>query len=520
MPDTASPRPVEIELKLLADAASLAHLAERLADLVPGASPAAVKRLETTYYDTPELALAQLGVSVRLRRDGRRRLQSVKVRHVPGVIERGEWEWPIAGRSLDLALLRHGEVGALLPPSVLPRLRPVFTTAVTRTIHRVRFEDGCEIELALDRGAVAADDGAGGKAAVPIHEVELELKAAPAKAPGTLHLYELALDLHGAAPLMIATASKADRGYALISGQAPLVAAPPELALAADVSMSDGMAAIFGASFRELLANQTAALAGDVEGVHRMRVALRRLRGAFKLFRGIVGRGDVGHLSRDLKWLSGELGVARDWDVFVSGTVPLLSETDGLDTAALAEAARRRQGAARKALADAIRSPRYTSLVLNVGAWIEGAGWRDASAPAAGKALDKPLAKAADRLLARLADKVAAAGDGIRRLDETERHELRKAVKALRYGVAFLATLYGNAATKDYRRRLTDLQDVLGELNDLAVGRRLATGLDRRDGHRADARAIAGRLERCAAKSLDSLPKAWHRFQKVKPFWE
>ena len=53
-----------------------------------------------------------------------------------------------------------------------------------------------------------------------------------------------------------------------------------------------------------------------------------------------------------------------------------------------------------------------------------------------------------------------------------------------------------------------------------SVGRRLATGLDRRDGHRADARAIAGRLERCAAKSLDSLPKAWHRFQKVKPFWE
>lgn len=519
MTDKPSPTPVEIELKLRASPDAIDGLADRMDELVPGAGAPVAHRLVTVYFDTADLALARAGISLRLRREGRRHWQSVKARHVPGTIRRHEWEWPIAGRSLDLERLRQGELAAIIPASILPQLAPIFTTDVTRTVFNLRTDDGGKIELALDRGSVTAGDGKAPRGSTPISEVELELKAAPDEATGAVRLYETALDLHGAVPLMIATESKADLGYALVSHRTPSPAKAPKLALAPDIAVGEGMTAIIRACFLEILANQAPTLAGDIEGVHQMRVGLRRLRGAFKLFRQIIGRTAVAQFNRDLKWLSGELGTARDWDVFATTTLDLAKPEGGPDFARVVDAARRRQRAAREALTDALRSPRYTSLMLRLGAWIEGAGWQAALGPDARKALAEPLSHVGDRLLARLARKAAKAGRGISHLDDAERHELRKAVKPLRYGISFLGSLHSDEATKDYRRQLAELQDVLGVLNDLAVGRRLVMELGRSAARRAEAERIAAAFDRCLAKSLDSLPKAWHRFTKVTPFW-
>jgi triphosphatase len=97
-------------------------------------------------------------------------------------------------------------------------------------------------------------------------------------------LYRLALDLHATVPLTIGPESKADRGYRLRTGQAPAARKAPDLDLDRDVGVPGAFREIVTAGLGHLLANQPAAAAGDPEGVHQMRVAIRRLRTALVLF--------------------------------------------------------------------------------------------------------------------------------------------------------------------------------------------------------------------------------------------
>src|SRR5687767_9632189 len=84
-------------------------------------------------------------------------------------------------------------------------------------------------------------------------------------------------------PLTNGPASKADRGYRLRTGQAPAARKAPDLDLNRDIGVPGAFQEIVAAGLGHLLANQPAAAAGDPEGVHQMRVAIRRLRTALAL---------------------------------------------------------------------------------------------------------------------------------------------------------------------------------------------------------------------------------------------
>lgn len=164
--------------------------------------------LLSTYFDTPDKALQQFGVGLRLRQIGTRWLQTVKCSGEAknGLHQRKEWEHELNGPEFDLALLAETELAPLIEQqAVWSAIAPVFTTEFERQLLPLRLQDGTRVELAYDRGEVRA----GEKRAV-IHEIELELKQGDVK-----KMQNLAESLKTALPLQYSDISKAAQGYRL-----------------------------------------------------------------------------------------------------------------------------------------------------------------------------------------------------------------------------------------------------------------------------------------------------------------
>jgi len=83
----------------------------------------------------------------------------------------------------------------------------------------------------------------------------------------------------------------------------------------------------------QIVNNHGALTKGDPEGVHQMRVGLRRLRAAMSLFAALLGDRQTAAIKNELKWLAGELGPARELDVLVSRVVTPASGNTGAGAA-------------------------------------------------------------------------------------------------------------------------------------------------------------------------------------------
>ena len=159
-----------------------------------------------------------------------------------------------------------------------------------------------------------------------------------------------------------------------------------------------------------LLANQPAAAAGDPEGVHQMRVAIRRLRTALVLFGTHLEPHTTARFEAELKRLGQVLGEARDWDVFCLDTIPKALDDAPVPSWGhlLREAAEEKRQAAHRRVEEEIGSPALTGFVLGMAAWVEDGIARPALL--GDKRMRRPLAKLAPELLDRLAGKVAKRG--------------------------------------------------------------------------------------------------------------
>ena len=136
-------------------------------------------------------------------------------------------------------------------------------------------------------------------------------------------LYRLALALHAATPLAVEVESKAARGYRLKEEdrrRSTIKATPP--ALAKKVRAADGVRDIVANALSHLLVNRAAALAGDAEGIHQTRIAIRRLRSALRLFEPRLEPHAVSLFQDELQRLGRAIGDARDWDVFCVEMLP------------------------------------------------------------------------------------------------------------------------------------------------------------------------------------------------------
>lgn len=508
----------EVELKLEVPPRAIGRL-KRLRTLHRHGR-AQEKDLVSVYFDTAKHKLRKHGMSLRVRHIGDKRVQTVKAngQSAAGLFSRNEWEKRIDRDTPDLRAARGTALGGLMSKKLARTLKPVFETQVHRTVLPLN-GGASRIELTLDRGQVRL-----GRKSAPISEVELELKRGrPAD------LFAVARKLAEKVPARFAVRSKADRGYALVGGEAAAAVRAPEIKLDPGLPTGAAFHAIAIGCLHHLAANEPAVRALDAEGVHQMRVGLRRLRAAIAVFSDLLDDDETAHIKSGLKWLGGELGPARDLDVYVTGNIKPLQRTlpgkRGLEGLQGDLDARRSDAFARAR--KAVELARYRALVLDTLGWIEGGEWTTTDDELIKARRRRNAADFAREELARRLRKVTRKAKRLGKLDARRRHKLRIGIKKLRYAGEFFAALFtGRKAQKRLRRferELERLQDGLGALNDIAVHQNLAGKYVGRRGRRRQRAFAIGVVSGREQSWIDPLraaaKKAADRFAQVRPFW-
>lgn len=499
----------EIELKLAVDAQALKRV-PRIAAITAAKQGRAVTRdLVSTYYDTPDFALRQAGVSLRLRRKGRDWIQTVK-ESAPahsGLFQRHEWEMVLAQPSLNLPHLLATGLEIFRQDGLYDRLQPLFSTEVRRTTHMLAGPDW-EVELALDQGVLKTAE-----TEQAVCEIELEMRQGPADIT-----FELAHAIATALPCRVMPQAKSDRGYDLVAGVIPQAFKAKPVLLNADMTIGQALQAIARDCVSHLSANQ-AAIDGPhaAEAVHQMRVALRRLRSALKIFKPVLADTQLDDLRSQIRWLLAQLGPARDAEVFLSEIVAPVC-ADHPEAPALTELWQeflRRRDADLAVARAATASPRFTLMLLELGRWSLAPAKADSAEAQA------PLSGFARKVLRRQWRRLLKTGGGdLNHLPAEELHQLRILGKQLRYGGEFFAGLYPKPKVKPLLSTLASLQQNLGELNDLAVAApRLA-----RSGASAPwgwaAGLICGWHETRRPVLMQAARADWKNLRKANPPWE
>ncbi|HZC37512.1 MAG TPA: CHAD domain-containing protein, partial [Sphingomicrobium sp.] len=228
-----------------------------------------------------------------------------------------------------------------------------------------------------------------------------------------------------------------------------------------DMSIAEGFATIVSACLKQFRLNEPLVIeARHVEGLHQARVAMRRLRSAFSLFRPAVCDRELEHIEDELRWFTAELGDARNLDVYLERD---LSE----EQRQFVE--ERRENAYDNAIT-AIESARFRRLMLDLVGWAATGEWR--SRLRAEEPLEPFMNRSIDRLWSQISrsDRVSDMGD-------QRRHHLRIRMKKLRYTLEFADALHTHRPRrkKRFAKLVKDLQGTLGDLHDIVTARSLVT---------------------------------------------
>jgi triphosphatase len=423
------------------------------------------RRLVDQYVDTEDWRLGQAGFVLRTRRRGRAVEATIKDRNPAGeggLRQRMEVTETLPAKGLD-AIGTSGPVGRRLAAVAGRRpLREVLEVRTRRQPFSLRAA-GCEVaEVALDETTIVV--GAGERP-VQLRRVEVEVVAEWVEALGPL-----VDELRSATGLAPATLSKFEAGLLAAGLEIPGAPDLGSTAVHAHSSMGDIAFAVMRKHLGVLLAHEAGTRLGDdIEELHDMRVATRRLRAAFELFAtALPARAQT--LRSELKWLADALGAVRDLDVQLEGMDQMAEWAQGwvgtdhaapLDhLRALLEAER---DVARADLLDALDSPRWERLSAALVTMARQGPNRRLTESRI------PAALAVPPLVAERHRSVMKAARRAKRTGVAEDyHRLRIRCKRLRYSLEFTSGLYANGAQR-FVRKLTGLQDSLGLMHDAEV---------------------------------------------------
>jgi inorganic triphosphatase YgiF len=520
----------EIELKLRLPSNCVARVQRSALLKSLSISPSVTQNLYTIYYDTSNLDLRGNDIAFRLRRSGRHWIQSIKGggSAAAGLHQRYEWEASLLKPQPDYTKISDPSLIRLFDNADLrEQMRPLFITECKRRVRTLRLSGGGEAELCLDQGRIVA-----GGASMPFCEIELELKSG-----SPLPLFQLALDLLHTIPFRLENVSKAERGYTLALGVAPLPLKAKPVQLIAEMSVNEAFKAIAWNCLGHLHSNEAGMLqGGDIEYLHQMRVALRRLRSALNIFSRAFSKAAFAPMAHELRWLAGQFGPARDWDVFVAETLadifPHFSDHPGmLPLQEKCEQIRRRHNDEAR---NAVESAHYTELMLKLGAWLSADSWVTSSdlmgldnptgvdRPGGSGGLGGPVKEFARTLLAHRHRQLKKYDRKLAKLSSPELHAVRILVKKQRYAGEFFAGFYPPKKVKAYIRSLMELQDLLGVVNDTAIIEHLLREVPDTGDERSEYEVVGIIRGWVASKALAKkleLTNAWANFDKSNPFW-
>jgi inorganic triphosphatase YgiF len=413
-------------------------------------------RMVAHYFDTVDELLARHGLSLRLRREGRQWVQTLKAEG-DSAVRRFEHSVPVrvpSGSQPRLELSRHDgtEAGAALHKALAdagtPDLVERFVTDVSRRACELQ-PPGAVIEAAFDQGTIRVGDRS-----APICELELEHKFGDSRA-----LFALAKAWRAHGGLWLNTLSKARRGALLASEQAhgPAVKAGVP-ALSRHMDGAQMLRAMMRSALDHVLANASELASGslDEEHVHQVRVGLRRLRTALREV-GPLGQGVKPEWDEALSETFARLGEVRDNETVARAVRPLLEQAGAPKLDWQAPAVKVDPGAV-------VRDATFQSPLIELLAFAlhEEARGRPAAPHAEG------LAHVRTRL-SKLHRQVVQGGKRFEALPREEQHRVRKRLKRLRYLSEFVEPLWKGKDARRYLRHLGPAQDALGAHNDVAV---------------------------------------------------
>jgi CHAD domain-containing protein len=283
----------------------------------------------------------------------------------------------------------------------------------------------------------------------------------------------------------------------------------------------EGVRRVLLARFEEMCEYRAAALEGaDMEGVHDMRVASRRLRSALRDFRPRLRRGKRLEAAREaLKRLADALGAVRDEDVAIHALEKLGEEAPPEAVAGIEEYAGERRGRrdkARAELADAVGEPAVEEARRLLARALEDRGGK--------KKRDDGLTfgDAQREVVRRLWEELEELSRSLQRPYKTRRlHKMRIAAKRLRYALELLECCRRDGAAKSLAGEVADMQGELGDLHDCDVwAEDLGAQLAGRDGRGASAEREAATtwllghfVEKRAAHYRAALT-LWHEWER------
>lgn len=454
--------------------------------------------LEAEYFDTASLALAAAGISLRRRSGGIDDGWHLKA---PAGGARAEVQLPLDGSRAVPAALRdavrlhsRGE-----PLAAVVRLR------TRRRMLRLLDASGRElVEVADDEVAAEPLDGASPR--VVWREWEAELIDGEVD---DLERVVAALEGAGARP-----AGHASKLVRALGERAPRGARVPESRL--DGPARDVVLARLAEQRRALVAQDVLVRLDAPGGVHRMRVALRRLRSALATFRPLLEAEQTEPIRAELRWLARALGEERDAEVLrdrLAAAVAALPAELAIGPVAsrIDDALRSRAAAAREGTLEALESERWLALADALAGIVEQPPWcADADGTAAELLL--PLVRRELRRTRRRLERAAAAPPGPRH--DALLHEARKAVKRARYAAEALEPAAGRPAARS-AKALARVQSVLGDHHDAVVAQPVLRELGMQAhlrGENAFSYGLLAGHERARALAAESeLGAAWAR---------
>jgi inorganic triphosphatase YgiF len=501
-------------------------------------------RLQARYFDTADQALAAQGIVLRLRKEGRRWVQTVKATG-DNALHRLE-------HNVDLGPAAAGSAAPVIDPQrhqgtpVGDRLAKVLTasgaplverqsTDIVRLTRDVRTTGagGAVVELALDVGKVIAHAGTPDERESPVCELELELKRGDVH--GLVALARRWSQQHG---LWFSTVSKAERGARLLAKLDVVPAVKAETPRFA--KEPDGRAiqqGVVASCLAQMLPNASEIAAGstDEEQIHQLRIGIRRLRTALRELAGLDERTDLFNAAEwepPLVEAFRALGVLRDREQIVKLALPQLRDAGAPEFDPMAG------GAAAAADAplpgDIVRAPAFQSVLVSLIGFTaetppaEAASNDDTKASEEARSAPGPVnARDARRYLRErlqhLHELTVRDGRDFESLSPEDQHRTRKRLKRLRYLAEFAMPLFAEAddekssAAERYLKRLRPAQDALGKFNDEAVAQALY-----REAAARDARAwfAVGWFSARHAAGAEACRKALGKIKKAPRFWK